>query len=271
MNFRYFLKVYTLPIFVLLLGFGLYYLIFVYTNKPDSSSFAYEVLTRTSQNKLDLLSQEETSLKQIPQQEISSNQNLEQEIIQKSDEQDLILQANNPYIIDTNPQTQIYAVLPKVINIRQDPKITSEIVGKIAQNETLEVELIDKGWAKVKTLNKENIHEQNGWVLARLLTPITPSTISSPATSIEESTRSVLPTPSLPSPTIPVSIRAEKVIGNYLPTSSNVRIRSSPDLNAEVIGKLNPDEIIKIQTIKNDWAKVSNGWVSLKFLKKQED
>lgn len=270
MNFRYFLKVYTLPIFVLLLGFGLYYLVFVYTNKPDSSSFAYEVLTHTSQSKYDLLSQEETSPKQTPHQEISSNQNLEQEIIQKLDERDLIV-PQNPYIADVNPQTQIYAVLPKVINIRQDPKTTSEIVGKLAQNQTLEVELIDKGWAKIKISNKENIHEQNGWVLARLLTPITSPATPSSATSIEESTQSALPTPILPSPTIPVSTSAKETPGNYLPTSSNVRIRSFPDLSAEVIGKLNPDEIIKIQTIENDWAKVANGWVSLKFLKKQED
>lgn len=251
MSFVSFLKVYTLPIFVLLLGFGLYYLVFVYTNKPDDSSIAHEIqtsiLAHNSQTNQSHSSQD---------QKVLSVQTPQKKQIQEPNSKKLILPINNPYIPSTNNNFQTYIVLPKVINIRQHPEIASETVGKLKQNQILEVEFIDKGWAKIKTLKKENTQEQSGWVLARLLTPA----------KVPQTIVSTVP----PSPVNLVSSKHD-VAGRYLPISSNVRIRSSPDLASEVIGKLESNKTVDVQVIQNGWAKIADGWVSLKFLKKQED
>lgn len=252
MGFISFLKLYTLPIFVLLLGFGLYYLVFVYTNKPDDSSVAHEIqtdiLVHNSQTNQSHLSQD---------QEVLNIQTPLQKQIQELDSKKPILPMNDPHIPSTSNNFQNYIVMPRIINIRQYPETTSKSVGKLKQNQILEVEFIDKGWAKVKTLKKENAQGQSGWVLARLLIPV-----KAPQTIV-----STIP----PSRVDLVSASEHDAIGRYLPISNNVRIRSFPDLTSEVIGKLESNKIIHVQVIQNGWAKIADGWVAIKFLKKQED
>ncbi|PAF48665.1 hypothetical protein BKH41_05185 [Helicobacter sp. 12S02232-10] len=228
MNIKSFFKLYTVPVLALFFGFGLYYIIFVGTNDQDRFSVSEpvsKIIAQDTEEKVvkPLVEDSKQSLKTD-----ENGQNLQSDV---SEEASLPIQ--NPNILSADTKTEMYIVLPKVINIRQSPNTLSGIVGKLFQNQKVEVEFATEGWAKVK----------DGWVLLKLLKQENPL----------ENSKNV------------------SILETYVVVPKSVNIRSEPSLSSKIMGKLVAGNTIEVEYVKDGWAKIKNGWVSFSLLKKQDN
>ncbi|PAF43131.1 SH3 domain-containing protein [Helicobacter sp. 11S02596-1] len=244
MNIKSFFKLYTLPILALLVGFGLYYIIFVGANDGDSFSILEGTNGAIVQNDK-AESPHLQAFMSSGKTDEEATQNPIDKDLQGLPEPDTATNENNGNVANDMPNdtsdtsnntssvaTQIYVVLPKTINIRQAPNTISNIVGKLSYNQKVAVEFVTEGWAKIK----------DGWVLVKLLKP------EDEANGSEKNSD-----------------------GNiYVVIPKSLNIRSEPDVSSKIVGKLIGGEAIKVESIQGDWAKVKNGWVLLNWLKKQD-
>ncbi|PAF42041.1 SH3 domain-containing protein [Helicobacter sp. 11S03491-1] len=231
MNIKSFFKLYTMPVLALFFGFGLYYIVFVGTSKQKE----FSISENTSTQVVDSTHQDATKDIQEPTQPNQTNtqthvgQNILNEDMFQSQVSTSEIPNNNSLPAQANPQT--YIVIPKAINIRQSPGTTSDIVGKLTQNQKIEVSFIAEGWAKVK----------EGWILSSLL---------------KQDKEDILAT-------------SPSALKKYIVIPRSVNIRLNPDISSKIIGKILHDEVVEVAYTQNGWAKVKEGWVWLSLLKKQ--
>ncbi|MDO7252856.1 SH3 domain-containing protein [Helicobacter cappadocius] len=252
MNIKSLFKLYTIPILALFFGFGLYYVVFVGTNKqkedsiPESFNPAVlsqpEMNYKEEENKLEQSSVSasldngenfSTDKKSNPDKKISSENFNVSSPIYSSDVPIATNATQTPQNLD---HSGIYVALGKILNIRKSPNVTSEIVGKLRYNQKIEVEMIQGDWARLK----------NGWVYARLLKPVE----------------------SKPQPS---KNTAEKPLIGFYKSLKVVNIRLEPTVSSKIVGKLVPNQIIEVKDIRDGWGKIQNGWVLLDLLSKQGD
>lgn len=253
MNIKSLFKLYTIPILALFLGFGLYYAIFIGTNKQKEDSsvedFSPAVLAQPQMNYHKEEDKIEESSKNINNTDVSS------EIVANSQSDDvkniassapLLSNPSNPPLndsskIDEAPKIlkhpSLYTVLGKTLNIRESPDISSEIIGKLSYKQNIEVEFIRDDWAKLK---------EKGWVYARLLQPVQDSNIAGAPQNKISSTQ-------------------------IYKTSAVVNVRSEPSISSKVVSKLSPNESVEVKSIQNGWAKIDRGFVLLDLLTRQSD
>lgn len=253
MNIKSLLKLYTIPILALFLGFGLYYAIFIGTNKQkeDSSTedFSPAVLSQPQVNYDKEESKIEQSHKNIDDTSVSPEIAT---ITQSDDVKNLAPASLTPSVSssstlnDSSKKDEIpkilkhpslYVVLGKTLNIRKTPDISSEILGKLRYKQNIEVEFIRDDWAKLK---------EKGWVYARLLQPI-------PDSNAARVTQKKIPSSAI------------------YKTSAVINIRSEPTISSKIVGKLGPNQSVEVKSIENGWAKVDGGFVLLDLLTRQSD
>ncbi|PAF54370.1 hypothetical protein BKH42_00170 [Helicobacter sp. 13S00482-2] len=248
MNIKSLFKLYTIPVLALFFGFGLYYVIFVGTNKQKEDSvpegFSTAILSQPEMN----YKEEENRLQHssvpsdahddglLDKKSISDEGNLDQSSKpvpsyipsdKVSNEMQIVQSANQDV-----RHSDVYVVLGKVLNIRKYPDTTSEVVGKLNYKQNIEVQFIQDGWARLK----------NGWVYARLLEPF-------------ESKKSSKKNP---------------LLGVY-DVSKVVNIRSAPTVSSKVVGKLTSGESVVVKDIQDGWGNIDQGWVLLDLLTKQSN
>ncbi|WP_095270188.1 SH3 domain-containing protein [Helicobacter sp. 13S00477-4] len=162
MDLKSFFKLYTMPILALVVGFGLYYMVFVATNKDISVSNPIYPVQGTK---------EESDLSNTPMLSLSNDDSTEAQTQENSVEIPNVISEKSlqstPSL--TSSDKNFYVVIPKTLNIRDKPNTSSAINARLSQNQKIEVETIEGDWAKV----------QQGWVLLSLLKPEEPD-ISNP-------------------------------------------------------------------------------------------
>lgn len=273
MNIKSLFKLYTIPILALFLGFGLYYVIFVGTNKQkeDSSAedFTPAVLSQPQmnyqkeQNKLEESSEniDNTDLASAP---VVPSMPSTSSIPPISSAPSSALLPNSldgssklSKTPDISKHPSLYVVLGKTLNIRKTPDISSEILGKLRYKQNIEVEFIRDEWAKLK---------DEGWVYARLLQPVkntnaqeaNPAEIPQEKAAINTTQMQKIAMGKTP------SVRIYK-------TSKVINIRSKPTTSSKIVGKLTPNQSIEVRAVENGWAKVDGGFVLFDLLTRQSD
>lgn len=251
MNIKSLFKLYTIPILALFLGFGLYYVIFIGTNKQkeDSSAedFTPAILSQPQMNyhkeqdKIEESSKNINNIETTPQITDLSDRN-PKDVAPLSPLSSTPSSATmNDSSIDEVPKISkhpsLYVVLGKTLNIRKSPDISSEVVGKVTYSQKIEVEFIRDDWAKLK---------EKGWVYARLLQPVKDQNLTE-------------------------APKKENAYAKIYRTSKVINIRSEPTTSSKIVGKLSPNESVEVKSIENGWAKVDGGFVLLDLLTRQSD
>lgn len=247
-SLKKFLKVYPLPIFVLLLSFVIYY-------------FAFELLrTRgihlTPQTEADSMRGENNPIITStiePIQPTQSNVAMQSQEIETPPVQEPL---DEPQIQPMKAPKIYLSTNAKSLNIRQEPNTTSAIVGRLTPADQI-ILVEDKGeWIYVADSNSE---KPLGWIMKRFSYKITPQTQDQEVLipEIPNNAQELL---------APAPIPTNKV---YL--TSNVRslnIRQEPNATAPIIGKLTPSHKALLLEQRGEWILIGTseegkvlGWI----------
>lgn len=233
------LKVYPLPIFVLLLAFVVYYFAFEllkqqeYTQNPISQEESMQDSTQILAN-----AREDSNTLEI----IQEKQEAEQEILTEE------LKEITPEL--PKPQAIFLTTQVKSLNIRAIPSTQGRIVGKFTANSRwLKIDEKD-GWVLVGDLVLTN---PIGWVLKQYIQELqtednaqvsqTSQGVNAPKQGVEEIYTSRVP---------------------------SLNIREAPSTEAQIVGKLTPNDFVEIIATQGPWAQIrgarnantsKSGWV----------
>lgn len=241
------LKVYPLPIFVLLLTFVAYYSAFEFLKKKEPTQ--------------DPISQEE-SMQNIAE----SPQETKQEI-----PKEIQVQANQTITVITEAPLTAPQQLPEPkpiiyltsnvesLNVRKGTNTQSPIVGKFTPTQVA-ISLEEKeGWV---LLADTNTKEPIGWVLKRFVKEVE-------AQQNMESKMDLLATETIAPKTqnIP-QIETSQNEALYASRVPSLNIRENPNTEARILNKLTPNDAVRIIETDGIWVKIQdstasgkNGWV----------
>ena len=257
-SLKRFLRVYPLPIFVLLLTFVVYYFAFELFKKQSSTQtpISQEESMQITQDSEATNTQDSTQIAQI--EPIESTETT-QEVAQLPESQlpSLELPESKTIYLTTNVRS---------LNIRKTPDTNAAIVGKFIANATF-IQLEEQnGWVLIGDSTTTN---PVGWVLQRFTQEVKKE---------QDNKQEVaqLPESQLPSLEIPES----KTI--YLTTNvRSLNIRKTPDTNAAIVGKFIANATFIQLEEQNGWVLIGDstttnpvGWVLQRFtqeVKKEQD
>ncbi|WP_297731620.1 SH3 domain-containing protein [Helicobacter sp. UBA3407] len=247
-SLKKFLKVYPLPIFVLLFSFVIYYSAFEIIRKKEITPIAAETEADSMLSKENKIA---TNIAESPtkpftesnptqsQQEVQATENLSAQEVQ-----------NQPI----QPPKTYLSTNVKSLNIRQEPSTTAAIAGKLTPTEQV-ILLEEKGdWILIADAGDE---KPLGWIMKKFSYEITfPIQVLSQEQNIE-----------LPKSLVaPVSTTANKIY-----VTSNVRslnIRQEPNATSAVIGKLTPSHKVILLEQRGEWIMIGTseegkvlGWI----------
>ena len=239
-SLKKFLKVYPLPIFVLLLSFVIYYSAFELLRKKENDSAMPQTEVDSMFNKNNQTIQ--TATNNIEPVDIQPNQP-QPDVIEKPQEpQDEPIQTPKTYITSNT----------KSLNIRQEPNTTSALVGKLTPaDETILLE--EKGeWIFIADATSE---KPLGWIMKRFS-----KEIEIPEQNMESQELFATPTPTTAQkPLVTSSVRS-------------LNIRQEPNTTSDVIGKLTPSHKATILEERGEWILIGTfednkvfGWILKRF------
>ncbi|MBX7491040.1 SH3 domain-containing protein [Helicobacter turcicus] len=243
-SFKKILKVYPLPVFVLLLTFVVYYSAFELLKKKEST-----------QNPISL----EESMQNIANVENPQEAEAEREA-----------QTQTPQITTEAPLTtpqQLPEAKPivyltsavKSLNIRKDTSTQSPIVGKFTPTQMAIILEEKEDWI---LLADSNTREPIGWVLKHFVKEVeNPENIESNANyNIAES--KALETE------IPLKVENSQQRALYTSRVSSLNIRETPSTEAKILNKLTPNDAVSIVEESGIWVRIQDfnasgkdGWV----------
>lgn len=256
------IKTYALPLLVLLIGGGLYYVVFSKSVQSrlgtmGESTAALDPSTKkalessppsiSSQGEIYTTEQDTLHLSSAPQGEKpsidpSTEQGAPQELdpLDSTPPSDGALAASDGSsaidssagsiepdpTIQSEPEPKLEAIYYSKatnLNIRAIPKTSGRIVGRLTLGQSVVVVEIENEWARL---------DSGGWVSLALLSPTEPS---------------------------------ERL---YVVIPNTLNIRQSPESSAPVVGALYKGQKVQVQTTQDEWARLdSGGWVSLRLIK----
>ncbi|MBD5165778.1 SH3 domain-containing protein [Helicobacter sp.] len=238
-SLKKFLKVYPLPIFVLLLSFVIYYSAFEIIRKRELHSVEPKtevdsMLNESNQvvtNAIEPLESNTTPM--IPQ---------EPEIPLTQEPKDEPIQTQMPkiYLVSNTPS----------LNIRQEPSTNAAIVGKLTP--AIQVILLEEKGEWIFIANAES-EKPLGWIMKRFTQEITP------LAQIQTNQ----PQQPLATPT-PTATPKTYITSNV----SSLNIRQEPDTSSTIIGKLTPSHKAVLLEEKGEWILIGTfedgkvlGWI----------
>lgn len=257
------LKVYPLPIFVLLLTFVAYYSAFEFLKQKESTQAP--------------ISQEE-SMQSILSAETS--QEIMQEIPKEAETPDSQMRIEEPLTIPQQlPETKPIVYLTsavKSLNIRQDTNIQSAIVGKLTPAQMV-LSLDEKdGWI---LLADSNTKEPIGWALKRFIAEVeAPQSIAETMQNLDSQMADLKATQSVESQNVeskidsnltnPKTPEIPQQTTLYASRVPSLNIREAPSTEAKILNKLTPNDAVSIVEENGSWVKIQdsnasgkNGWV----------
>lgn len=251
-SLKKFLKVYPLPIFVLLLTFVVYYSAFeLFKQKEEQQApITQEESMQDVANETQIAQEDSKPQTQAPQATEESQALVES--IEAQTEQEAIkaledvlenmIQAPQQ-LPESRPMIYLTSSV-KSLNIRQNPSIEAPIVGKLTPQQMM-VGLEEKnGWI---LLADSNTKEPIGWGLKHFIKEVR---------ILQNTANAQIQNPQ----NIEVPIYTSRV--------ASLNIREMPNLEANILNKLTPDDAVSIVEINGVWARIQdinasgkNGWV----------
>lgn len=236
-SLKKFLKVYPLPIFVLLLSFVIYYSAFEIIRKREIHSLEPKTEVDSMLNESN----------QIATNTIESMESNATPAIPQEPEIPLAQEPKDEPIQTQTPKTYLVSNTPS-LNIRQELSTNAAIVGKLTPANQV-VLLEEKGeWIFIADAQNE---KPLGWIMKRFTQEIAPLV----------QTQTSQPQQSLAAPTTTPKI--------YITSNvSSLNIRQEPDTNSAIIGKLTPSHKAVLLEEKGEWILIGTfedgrvlGWI----------
>lgn len=159
--------------------------------------------------------------------------------------------------VQTIPDNKYVIITGKVVNLRSGPGTGYSIIAKTGLNEKYPLLAEQKGWYKILVGNKQ------GWISATLSKLVQEAPVTPPATT--PTTPPAAP-PSVPNPgTVPVPQPDPQ--SSLVVTGDIVNIRSSGNLEAQILDKVSRGTRLPVLNKAGDWYQVqlSNGkigWIA---------
>ncbi|WP_299546128.1 SH3 domain-containing protein [uncultured Helicobacter sp.] len=233
------LKVYPLPIFVLLLTFVIYYSAFELLKKKES---------------LQTPISEEESMQSI----IETPKEIAREIPKEAQQSPLEAPLATPQQLPEQKPISHLTSRVKSLNIRKDTNTQSHIVGKLTPAQTaISLEERD-GWI---LLADSSTKEPIGWALKRFVkettTPAMESNINPNITEAPQTMESKMDSN--------ITEASQALYASKVPS---LNIRENPSTEARILNKLTPNDAVSIIETNGIWVKIQdstangkNGWV----------
>lgn len=251
-SLKRFLRVYPLPIFVLLLTFVVYYFAFELFKKQSSTQtpISQEESMQITQDSEATNTQDSTQIAQI--EPIESTETT-QEVAQLPESQlpSLELPESKTIYLTTNVRS---------LNIRKTPDTNAAIVGKFIANATF-IQLEEQnGWVLIGDSTTTN---PVGWVLQRFTQEVKKEQDNKQevAQNIESTMESKAESTSTN------NTESQNTI-LYASKVPSLNIRENPSTEARIVGKLTPNDSVAIIAEDGIWVKIQdsnatgkNGWV----------
>ena len=251
-SLKRFLRVYPLPIFVLLLTFVVYYFAFELFKKQSSTQtpISQEESMQITQDSEATNTQDSTQIAQI--EPIESTETT-QEVAQLPESQlpSLELPESKTIYLTTNVRS---------LNIRKTPDTNAAIVGKFIANATF-IQLEEQnGWVLIGDSTTTN---PVGWVLQRFTQEVKKEQDNKQevAQNVESTMESKVESTSTN------NTESQNTI-LYASKVPSLNIRENPSTEARIVGKLTPNDSVAIIAEDGIWVKIQdsnatgkNGWV----------
>ena len=251
-SLKRFLRVYPLPIFVLLLTFVVYYFAFELFKKQSSTQtpISQEESMQITQDSEVTNTQDSTQTAQI--EPIESTETT-QEVAQLPESQlpSLELPESKTIYLTTNVRS---------LNIRKTPDTNAAIVGKFIANATF-IQLEEQnGWVLIGDSTTTN---PVGWVLQRFTQEVKKEQDNKQevAQNVESTMESKVESTSTN------NTESQNTI-LYASKVPSLNIRENPSTEARIVGKLTPNDSVAIIAEDGIWVKIQdsnatgkNGWV----------
>lgn len=250
-SLKRFLRVYPLPIFVLLLTFVVYYFAFEFFKKQNNAQTPIsqeESMQITQDSNQDVQSPQDSA--QVAQTELENTQTTQEVApLPESQPANLEFPESKPIYLTTNVRS---------LNIRKTPNANAAVVGKFTANARF-IKLDEQdGWALIGDSTSAN---PVGWVLQSFTQEVKKEMEQEVAQNIEPAMASKIEskdTNNVESQNL--SLYASKV--------PSLNIRENPNTEARILGKLTPNDSVIILAENGIWVKIQdsnatgkNGWV----------
>ena len=223
------IKTYALPLIVLFIGCGLYYVVFSKSVQSHLGTKSESTATLDS-SPPSISPQGEAYIAEQELNPLDSTTHSDSTLVADATSSTLEYSAKGNTELDSITQSEpkpkpeaIYYSKATNLNIRAIPKTSGRIVGRLTLGQSVVIVEIENEWAKL---------DSGGWVSLALLSP----------TQLSERLYVVIP--------------------------NTLNVRQSPESSAPVVGALYKGQKIQVQTTQDEWAKLdSGGWVSLRLIK----
>ncbi|MBU0457885.1 SH3 domain-containing protein [Patescibacteria group bacterium] len=134
----------------------------------------------------------------------------------------------------------LYRVTNEFLNVRSAPSITSEVLDRILEGETVSlIEFVDAAWAHVKLPN-----DREGYVAQRYIAKLTSES--------------------------QMALEREKYKDLYYVDFGFLNVRKSADTNSEKIGELDGQAFVRVLSMDKVWARIpfegKEGYVAAEYL-----
>ena len=142
-----------------------------------------------------------------------------------------------------------YTVNYSYLNVRSGPGTSYKLLGKLSENQKIQVTQIKGGWAQI------TYQKQTAWVASRYLKKAADSKSASESQTSKTA-----------------SSTAKYAAGDYTVTADYLNVRSKPDASADIMGKVNEKETVHVYEVQNTrWGRIhyngKSGWINIGYCK----
>lgn len=234
LSFKLLLRLYYLPFFIFVLGFGLYYFIF--------RLYTYDIDQEVNPN---LANESTIPLESAPIAAAPATEPTAELPMPTIVPQVAVIEPTESVATATTEPTapnlvnaNAFIVDVRSLNVRNKPVSGAPIIASVARGDVIEVARQENGWAQI------DVNGTKGWVTTRFLRPLN-SSIANVAAQ--------------PAPEIAGAV--------YEVIADSINVREQPSTRARVVGKkLQKDSIMAIEE-KNGWVRTQEGWIYKNLLK----
>lgn len=232
LSFKLLVRLYYLPFFIFVLGFGLYYFIFrLYTYDIDQE------LNPNLTNET-MIPLESAPIAAAPTTEPIAELPMPTIMPQAPTEPTESVATATTAPTAPNLVSNAFIVDVRSLNVRNKPVSGAPIIAAISRGDIIEVTQQENGWARI------DVNGTRGWVTTRFLRPLDSSAANTAA-----------------------PIAPENVGTIYEVISDSINVREQPSTRARVVGKkVQNDSILAIEE-KNGWVRTQEGWIYKNLLK----
>lgn len=235
MSFKLLLRLYYLPFFIFVLGFGLYYFIFqlyIYDigqeMNPNLTNEALIPLETTPIASVPILDPIESVAE--PQTSIAIATEPTESVVPKID----ATEPAAPNLVNANT----FVVDVRSLNVRNNPKSGAPIIAAISRGDIVEIMHQENGWAQI------DVNGTKGYVTTRFLRPLDSNIAHTPVPNAPETTSTT-----------------------YEVVSNGINVREAPSTSARVVAKKSQNDSIVAIEEKNGWVRTQEGWIYKNLLK----